>query len=158
MSCHPDVVQGLYSMVRSSNAAIFESNIHGRYAFKNGSGLVEDGLYGLRMVDDDETILHESIAMGFDFGAPPEPRVRLNLHHSLLQPTSLAHIQLTSTHRATFSLPSSHPHFHPTSTFSSSRHFHLPILIPTHLLLPLSLVSPPPPPPPLLQESIRLPR
>lgn len=56
---------------------IFESNVHGKYIFSNGSGLVEDELYGLTKVGDEVTVSQNSVAMGFDFGAPPEPTVRI---------------------------------------------------------------------------------
>lgn len=54
---------------------MFESNIHCQYSFSNGSGLVTDTLFGLVKVPDNTVVTQDSVAMGFDCGAPPEPRV-----------------------------------------------------------------------------------
>ncbi len=56
---------------------MFESNVHCQYSFSDGSGLVRDTLFGFKKVPDDTVLQHESVAMGFDCGVPPEPRVML---------------------------------------------------------------------------------
>ena len=68
-------MQGLYSIARSAGAVMFESNVHCQYVFPNGSGLVTDTLFGLKKIPDSVTVTQDSVAMGFDCGAPPEPRV-----------------------------------------------------------------------------------
>ena len=69
------LLQGLYSVARSAGAVMFESNIHCNYAFLNGSGLVSDHLAEFKKVPDESVLTTESVAMGFDCGVPPNPRV-----------------------------------------------------------------------------------
>lgn len=73
----PSLPQGMYSVARSAGAAVFESNVHCNFSFRNGSGLVADIFFGLDVVSDGTQLTADSTAaiMGFDCGAPPNPRV-----------------------------------------------------------------------------------
>ena len=71
-------MQGLYAVARSAGAVMFESNVHCHYSYPNGSDPVTDTLFGFQKVSDDTIVAQGSVAMGFDCGVPPEPRVGRN--------------------------------------------------------------------------------
>lgn len=52
---------------------MFESNV--RCSFSNGSEVVTEKLFGFPLLPDDEVVLTDSVAVGFDCGSPPEPAV-----------------------------------------------------------------------------------
>ena len=54
---------------------MFSSNVGGQYSFPNGSGLVNDTIFGFPFVPDDTVVTQDSVAVAFLCGAPPEPRV-----------------------------------------------------------------------------------
>ncbi len=74
MIWHYVILQALYAVARSAGAVMFESNV--RCSFQNGSsGVITEKLYELPLVPDSAVITQDSVAMGFECGAPPEPLV-----------------------------------------------------------------------------------
>ncbi len=71
-------MQALYSIARSAGAVMFESNV--RCSFQNGSDIITEKLYGLPLVADTTVVTQDSLAMGFECGAPPEPLVGQQVH------------------------------------------------------------------------------
>lgn len=53
---------------------MFESNIKESYWLADGS-LVTDHFFGFKMVGDNVTVTQDSVVIGFNCGAPPEPAV-----------------------------------------------------------------------------------
>ncbi len=73
-TAHYVILQALYAIARSAGAVMFESNV--RCSFQNGSsGVITEKLYELPLVPDSAVITQDSVAMGFECGAPPEPLV-----------------------------------------------------------------------------------
>ncbi len=66
-------MQALYAVARAAGAVVFESNV--RCSFQNGSDVITEKLYGLPLIPDNTVVTQDSLAMGFDCGAPPEPLV-----------------------------------------------------------------------------------
>ena len=52
---------------------MFESNV--QCQFINGTKVVTEELFGFPFISDDEVVTTESVVVGFDCGAPPEPAV-----------------------------------------------------------------------------------
>lgn len=52
---------------------MFESNV--QCQFVNGTKVITEQLFGFPFVSDDEVVTTDSVVMGFDCGAPPEPAV-----------------------------------------------------------------------------------
>lgn len=59
---------------------MYESNVRQQFALENGTVLTET-LFGFPMVPDNTTITQDSLASGFDCGAPPEPPVSYGWLH-----------------------------------------------------------------------------
>lgn len=53
---------------------MFESNVKETYWLLDGS-LVTDNFFGFEMVSDNVTVTQDSVVIGFNCGAPPEPAV-----------------------------------------------------------------------------------
>lgn len=53
---------------------MFESNVKETYWLLDGS-LVTDHFFGFEMVSDNVTVTQDSVVIGFNCGAPPEPAV-----------------------------------------------------------------------------------
>ena len=66
--------QTTLSIARSANAVMFESNVKETYWLLDGS-LVTDHFFGFKMVGDNVTVTQDSVVIGFNCGAPPEPAV-----------------------------------------------------------------------------------
>ena len=66
--------QGTLSIARSARAVMFESNVKETYWLLDGS-LVTDHFFGFKMVGDNVTVTQDSVVIGFNCGAPPEPAV-----------------------------------------------------------------------------------
>lgn len=65
-------ILGLYSVTRSAEAVMFESNVRCQFLLANGSVITEQ-LFGFPLVPDNSLQSNQPVAMGFDCGAPPEP-------------------------------------------------------------------------------------
>lgn len=53
---------------------MYKSNVKCQFAYTNGTVITEK-LYGFKLLSDDTIVTQDSVAMGFDCGAPPEPIV-----------------------------------------------------------------------------------
>ena len=53
---------------------MFSSNVRGKFQLEGGE-VVTEKLFGLKLVPDNTTLQDQTVVMGFDCGAPPEPSV-----------------------------------------------------------------------------------
>ena len=53
---------------------MYKSNVKCQFAYSNGTVITEN-LFGFQLLSDDITVTQDSVVMGFDCGAPPEPIV-----------------------------------------------------------------------------------
>ena len=67
-------IQGLYSVARSNAAKMFASNVREKFNL-GGSKVVTEELYGFQFVTDSAVVIDQSVAVGYDCHAPPEPAV-----------------------------------------------------------------------------------
>ena len=66
----------MYSVTRSAGAKMFASNVKESYFPVPGSDvIVKEKLFGFNFVSDDVILKDDSLASGYNCGAPPEPNV-----------------------------------------------------------------------------------
>ena len=70
-------------MARSAGALMFESNVRcSFFTDTSKTKTITEKLYGFKLVSDSEVVSQDSVAVGFDCGAPPEPMVhKIYLHY-----------------------------------------------------------------------------
>ncbi|XP_065913302.1 uncharacterized protein [Dysidea avara] len=65
-------ILGLYSLARSVGVVMFENHVLETFKLPSGNTVVEK-LYGFSLVSNDDVMIKESAATGFDCGVPAEP-------------------------------------------------------------------------------------
>lgn len=57
---------------------MYQSNVKCQFVERTNETLITENLFGFKLISDDTVVSQDSVVMGFDCGAPPEPIVSQN--------------------------------------------------------------------------------